>query len=633
MSAWLNALPALAIAAVVLFGPGALVGRTLGIRGLALWAMSAPLSVSLVALTAVFAAAVGVPWSPLLVLVPTGVAALVAWRVASYLRVPTAVRSPWYASWASAVALAVGALLVLLVAGRGMGSPDALSHTFDAVFHLNAVRWGLDHQDLSSLHLGAVTHPVSGTGFYPAAWHAVAASVASLSGASVPLAANVTALAVAGLVWPAGILLLVRQVAGRLGPVALVAGGVLSAGFLAFPYLLLSFGVLWPYVLATALLPACIAAALSASRAAADDEIGQRAGVVLLVLSLPGLALAHPAGILTLFVVLLAVAGPPLIRWARRAGPRRVLPIALAAGIVLAAGLAAGWSQLDRVNQFDWRAGETLAQAAGEVLLNAPTRGPAAWALSLLVVAGMVVTAQSARMAWLPIAHLALALLYILASGSDGWWAQTLTGPWYNDAFRLSAATAVTGVPLAVLGVLALAKRLPGGGLHLRQLVVLLAAVALSGGLQHTNHTQRVALTYRPAGGDTYLSGADRVFLEGLGQWVKPGQVVIGSPWNGSALVYALADRPVVFAHLSGAWSGDGLFLAKSLAGAPRDPAVCAAAHRLGVRYALDGPRSFWALDPRQGAFEGVVNLSGRPGLTQIAQGGRFTLYRLDGCA
>jgi hypothetical protein len=302
-------------------------------------------------------------------------------------------------------------------------------------------------------------------------------------------------------------------------------------------------------------------------------------------------------------------------------------------GVVLAAGLAASWSQLRIVSGFDWPAGETLAQAAGEVLLNAPTRGPAAWTVSLLVVAGIVVAAQSARMVWLPLAHLGLGLLYILASGSDGWVAQTLTGPWYNDSFRLAAATAVTGVPLAALGVVGLAKRLPVGGLQLRQLIVLLAAVALSGGLGHAGNTRRVALTYKPPSADTtYLSGADRAFLEGLGEWVKPGQVVIGSPWNGSALVYALAERPVVFAHLSGSWSADGLFLAKSLAGAARDPQVCAAVHRLGVRYALDGPRSFWAGDRRQEAFKGVVNLSGRPGLTQIAKGGRYTLYRLDGC-
>ena len=50
---------------------------------------------------------------------------------------------------------------------RGIGWPGALSQTYDAVFHLNAVRWVLDHQDGSSLHLAAAGRGSGEPGLLP----------------------------------------------------------------------------------------------------------------------------------------------------------------------------------------------------------------------------------------------------------------------------------------------------------------------------------------------------------------------------------------------------------------------------------------------------------------------------------
>lgn len=624
MSGWVAAAPVFLIAAAVLWLPGLAVAGGLGLRGLHLWALAPPLSVTLLAVTAVLLGAAGWSWS----FWPSLLSAAVLGVLAVLLPRP-ALPPGAGASWPAAAGPVVGGLVVLVVAARGLGRPDALSQTFDAVFHLNAVRRGLDTGDVSSLHAGALVRPGATDAFYPAAWHAVAVAVAQLSGASVVVTANMASLAVAALVWPAGCVLLVRDVLGARDPATLVGAGLLSAAFVGFPYLLLSFGVLWPNALGTAMLPALVACACSAARSAAG--IPAPRAIAVLALALPGLGLAHPNAALSLGVIvapLAALAGADRLRGRP---PRSLILSGVAATGLAAAGIAllSGSPILRMVRATDWRADETIAQAAGEVLLNAPVRSPASWTLSLLVITGAVVAARSRRTAWLPVAHLLLGLLYVLAAGSDGTVSQTLTGFWYNDAFRLAAVLPVTGVALAVIGVVTAARAVPSGSAQARTLAVLVAVVVASAGMGAEPNAARVALGYR----DGYLSGAERDFVEALPRWVPPGIVVAGSPWNGSAMVYALADRPVLFPHLMGRWSPDQQLLATRLGRGLQEPAVCAAVHRLRVGFVLDGASVFWPGDGRQVRYSGLSGLAGRTGFEKVASGGRLTLYRVRPCA
>jgi hypothetical protein len=94
--------------------------------------------------------------------------------------------------------------------------------------------------------------------------------------------------------------------------------------------------------------------------------------------------------------------------------------------------------------------------------------------------------------------------------------------------------------------------------------------------------------------------------------------VVASDPWDGSALLWALADREVLYPHLVGQWDPDRELIAHRLSAAATDPAVCPALRRLGVEWVIDssGPR-YWPWDDRQefyaSGFTGLPAVGFRP--------------------
>ena len=69
-----------------------------------------------------------------------------------------------FGRWAPFAAFVVAAALLAWRTVQVMGTPASISQTYDAVFHLNSVRFALDTGQASSLTIGAMT----GRGFYPA---------------------------------------------------------------------------------------------------------------------------------------------------------------------------------------------------------------------------------------------------------------------------------------------------------------------------------------------------------------------------------------------------------------------------------------------------------------------------------
>src|SRR5690606_16511224 len=155
------------------------------------------------------------------------------------------------------VVIVLAGTAVTLPALIAMGSLDALSQSYDGVFHLNAVAYLLDTGDASSFHLYRMTHPGDDVEFYPAAWHATVALVVQLTGASVPGASNAVWTGVAALVWVPGAALATSCILRKRAAGAI--GALLASAFAAFPMLLLSWGTLYPTGLAYAGIPFGIA--------------------------------------------------------------------------------------------------------------------------------------------------------------------------------------------------------------------------------------------------------------------------------------------------------------------------------------------------------------------------------------
>ncbi|HET8766817.1 MAG TPA: DUF6541 family protein [Pedococcus sp.] len=657
---WVGALPAVAVAALVLLVPGLLLGWCLRLRGTVLAGLAAPLSVTLVSVTGVLAQLVGVGFGAVPVLVSTVVGGVLGGGLMLLLdrrygtraaprgatvpaRAPEPDRPGVLAAGLAGCAVAAGC--GALAVRRGIPDPASFPQTYDAVFHLSAVWHVVRTGDGSALTLGVVASPDRTHAFYPAAWHDVAALVVQLSGAPVTVAASALSLAVVALVWPLSCLLLARATFGPARGVLFAAAAV-STGFSAAPYLLLSYGTLWPNALGTALLPAVLGIAVAVVR---RDGVARVPALVAAAGVLPGLALAHPNVVVSALLLVTALVATEASRWAGTEHPRRRHRVRVVATVGLLAGLVelwlVAWSPVfATTRRTSWPARQTVAQAAGEWFAAAPMRAPVPWALALLVLVGLVAAARTPRHRWLAVTHVAAGAAYVLIAGSDGPVARALSGPWYDDPFRLAALLGVTAVPLAALGVMRLASVLAAAGSrrwHPRLLVAGLrrpgAAVAtlslvvlLVGGWGCARANATVLATWYAGGA---LAGApEQALLRSLGRIVPPGESVAGSPWTGASLSGPLGGRDAVFPHLSGGWGADRALVAARLDDAATDPGVCAAVRRLHVGYVLDGPSTFWPDDPRQGAYPGL-RVAGAPGFEPVATGGRLTLYRLTACA
>lgn len=646
---WLAQSGVLALAIAVVFGPGLLIGAGLRLRGLALAALAPGISVGLLAVLAIVLPLVGVAWGLPSVTVAVAVLAVASWFVGRLLpRRRSSATSP-RSRLLLVASLFVGGGLVVARILTYIGVPWAISQTNDAVFHLNALRWIAETGSASSLELTGV---IGGTTFYPAAWHAVASLVA-LTPAGVPVAVNMVTVVIAAGIWPLGIALLTRTVTGH--NLATAFAAALSGALLAFPQLMFEWGVLYPYALSLALVPAAVAATLTVPTAWQDvvqPDSPTRAVVAPFIAgtaAVVGIALAQPASLLVWALLVVLWLSGILIGRMRSSGPLAVSArrrrTALAAFVAIWAVLALAWVQLAVLaGPVHWDAYLSPLGALRDVFLNSQGALPPAIGVSILLVVGIVVALRSPRWRWLAVSWAAFALLYVVAVGTDlPIVKRALTGPWYGDSYRLAAIAPITVLPLAAIGLTAIAvwfarsigsesaRRRVGGGA--------VAAVALIGAVgvivapviqlrvAHTPDEQsRYALN-----DDSFLTADAHALLQRLPENLPDDALIIGNPSTGVGFAYALGRRDVVTRTWSPPISSAWDLLADGLNDAGTDPAVCEALALYGSPgYVLDfGPGD---TSPGRYIMRGMTDFEGRNGFELVDSEGDASLWRITAC-
>ncbi len=656
---WLSAVPAIAIAVLVLLLPGALLAWGLRARGFALFALAPVMSVSLVAVAALAGPVLGYSWSIVPVAVLACFATAMAWAVRKVLarRWPeeTATRRFDKRFYAAVGGVALGALIIGARLVFVFGSPDSISQTFDNIFHLNAIQYIYQTGQASSLTIGGMT----GIPFYPAAWHAFAALVGQLSGASIPVAVNAANLAIGALVWPLGCVYFCQQVFGQKMHAALLTG-VLSAGFGAFPILMVDFGVLYPNLLSIALLPGVLALGVQTLGLSTVPDFSRPVTGLALILALPGMSFAHPSTTMAFLVFLLPALCYCYIRAALRwradwpaSRSRFVLwTLLLLAG---AAVFTVLWDVLrPPADAAFWPPIHSYRRAIFEILTSSPMARPPAVLLTVLLVVGLVVLARRRKTWWILGLFAVASILFILVSGfHPGDLRNFATGTWYNDSFRLAALLpAATLVPAAAgaiwlwercrrclwrplraklidAGTPAARRRTVGSaaGFSVIALTVI-ALLAQTGSMDYS--AGRARINYQLRADSQLLTADERAILGDLDRIVPPDSIIAANPWNGSALAYALADRKTLQLHVLSPISADDAIIYSSLRDAVINPAVCPAVRNLNVRYVLD----FGTEEVNDGSHPtpGLMNLEAAGVVTLVEQRGDAALYRLTAC-
>lgn len=643
---WIAAVPAILTALLVVYVPGLALLAVIRMRGLALLGFAPVAGVAIVAISALALGFLRVPWSPWAFASAAAIIVGVAFVVGLLLTDDIPVMPQTVRRWPFLVAaMVIGGGFIAFRLMAYIQVPENISQTNDAVFHLNAIRYIGDIGSASSLQVSGF---VGGTGFYPAAWHGVVSLIVVITGASIPVAANAFTLVIGAVIWTTGIAWLARAITSSTMVAAYAA--VLAGTLQTFPVLMFQWGVLYPNALSTALIPAALALVIELPRLLA--VIAERAfarailGFLLVGVAAAAILIAQPAAFLIWALLVMVFLSAQALR--RPRGSRAWAALAALLGWAV---LGVIWLLFARsTSGSHWGPTEGKFEAAVNVLLNSQVTLPAAWAVSLLALIGLVAAAWRAATRWVVVAWGALAVLYILvASAGRDIFREVLLAPWYADPSRIAAVAPIVVIPLAGLGIATLVRLIRTAyargvepSVRLRVLsagiggvfAVLIAVVALVvtpvATPEFLKDNDVDVSTYR-ADEDSYLSTDERDLLEQLPALVGPDAVIVGNPSTGTAFGFALSGLDVIPRTWSPPETEQWAVLAENLRDAGSDPQVCDALEAYGdAGYVLDFGEG--DTTPGRWVMPGMTDFDGQPGFTEVAVVGDASLWRITAC-
>lgn len=654
---WVAIAPAVVVAVLLLYIPGALIGACLKFRLGGILAFAPLHSTAAVGLAGVVGGLAGVPWSVIPFLAVAVVLAAIALLVTRRIPLRFTHVPGRQVLFFTAAAMAIAAISVTWRFVRLVGSPEHPAQVFDNVFHLNGIRFILDTGNASSLTLASVQGVDGLDAVYPAAWHSVAALMVQLTGSDIAVAQNALNLVIAAVVWPASCLFLVAKTVSQ-RPAALIVASTVSTAQVAFPFLMIVWGPLFPYAMALSMMPVAITAVVALMRHGRTRTDPLVSWTASLALSLAGLAFAHTSSINSTLAISLPIAA--LLWWelARRLA-WHVADVRMwlftAGSLVALLGAAMLWLKLRPAPYDNWGPTVKPGAAIGEILTVSPMQSAIpAIAVAVLSVFGLITVFELRKLRWLASCYAVVGGLYVVAASfPKGWMRDALVGTWYQDTYRLAALLPLLATPLAVVGGLRLWDWWQGSAFYRRSVAALGRRRSGTGraAIGMASASVVVFITFANAAGplSRYINGAATVYrfdpaselvtpdelalLKRLPDHVPEDAVVANNPWNGSSLAYAYAGRQVLTAHLFAADDPETGVINERLKTAPDDPAVCAAVKNKNVQFVLDFSSRYLIDLPGSRNYPGVTDVEEAPGFTLVdEQGPGAKLYRIPAC-
>lgn len=662
---WLATIPLLLFAVVLAFGPGYAMGWALRVPA-RLRVFYAPLlTFALVAVSAIVLGKTGIPWS-LISFVPVA-AVLVAtaaglmWLVGR--RWPALASVSWPGNdvpvaW-PVVGAVLGGFLVLHMTEDMVYGPEAFSQSLDNSFHMNAIRWIQEHGDASSLTLGAVSAADQQPTFYPAGWHDFVSLIYSTTGTSIATATIVTVLLTASFVWPCSLVAFSLSIP-KLRRLQALAIPAIIGGFAAFPGLLLRWGVLFPNLLGYALLPTFVALMAHLVQALLRREFSVLLSLGLSALvGIAGLALVHPNAVVSavVFALPMLLAGVVQVSRSHELALRQkwvgsLLLVGVSIGcvgawLVLRPGASASNTWEPMLTE-----GEALYQFLFLGLENAnqlrDTFNPS-YLAGFLALWGAGYLLYKHRNLWLIASWVLIGYLWIIAATVPrGDFRLLMVGPWYTDHFRLAALVVFPSVILAGIGLGGfveglltwIVRRVPrtarlnvatvGMGVAAVLVLVLAGLTSRVPSVQET--TLAVSREYRLTPTSVVLNQDEMNVINEIPKIVPKGDVIVNNPWDGSAYIYALADRHLTGYHFEFETSPKYSAIMHNLKDARTNPEVCREVNKYKAHWYVHLENQLNFGPDAQKNYDGLVAAIGTDVLTPVYSSGPMTLYRISAC-
>lgn len=480
--------------AFALYGIGYLVLRLCNIRRL--WALACAPLVSIAvffvlttlyagAIPATYATLVGAPFIVLLLAYAVRsrtrfTHASTSFRARSGQTVAASARA-WFRSSQGVLfaSICVSTVLFLLIYVRMAGDGANYAWLLDNSHHMSTALALTEKTNWSVFNPWAHTYYATGvdplgehlgaSAFYPPVWQWLVALPATLVPQNIAIAQNGLLALTCAVMAPLSFFALSVQLFGERLETK-VASVVTPLSFFSFPWLLMVWGPLYPNLFSYVLVLPCVIAFLQCFAPQLSWPL-RLAYVLLVVVGAGAIFLTQPNGV---FVFGTFVA--PFLVWQisripqlwMRPGWVRGIVRTLFALLAIAFVLLTWWvivnsSFMADVRNFDWPAFVPDDQAWSYLLTAHFAVGYTLGAgpqylLASFVIVGLVAALAQKQTRWLAASYAAFAFLYgvCVASKDPNKW--IVTGFWYNDSFRLSAAAALAGVPVATLGLATFAK-------------------------------------------------------------------------------------------------------------------------------------------------------------------------------
>lgn len=545
-----------------------------------------------------------------------------------------------------------------------LDGPGSYVQTYDNVHHYGLVQSFLSSGDwsalTSSLYLSDYDVSISpfhdDGGYYPSAWHIVAAVVADVFGVSVPFASNVVNVAFAAFVYPISMCGLISRIFARHRKAAWF-GAVCVPAFSAFPWVLLLQWPLYPNFVSMSLFPVSMLLFVEATRrdCARADRARYMAGFVLTMIAF---YFAQPN---TAFSV--AIALIPYCAWRcsdfaelmpARLKDRAAVRIAFALGFVVFAAFI--WFALYKapflqgVINYQWDAVCTLPEAVESALnLSQNTHIPQ-YVLAGVVLIGVTGCFFVREYRWVAFSYVLFAVIFVSTYGSEGALKHFLSGFWYTDYYRIAAMMAIVGVVVATYGLFCIFTAL---------LRIIHRAESKSGVLPAIGAAVCLAFAaavFFPSDGNVYSwlrtnaanigsSGPyvpfdkdEQEFVDEAREIVGDDELMINQPYDGSMYSYGGEDVNLYYRYISGYGDENETYASRMirehLCDIASDPEVEKAVESIGADYVLILDESDAVLEANHDYvpedWEGIERLTDdSPGFEIVLERGGMRLYKI----
>ncbi|MGO0576760.1 DUF6541 family protein [Ornithinimicrobium panacihumi] len=656
---WGEVMPGVLGLALLWVLPGYAVLRLLGARGLLALGAGPAVTSGLSGTLAIGYGLVGLPWSLATLVLGLAAAVLVAavlgrvlgtthdpagTTVAGEKRLSRTERLWLTLTWT----LGGGALAAAMV--KGIGRADQPAQAWDAVFHLNALWFIRDTGNASSLGGLAPMYGDTVAPFYPATWHGIVAVAPGFP--RVAEAANGSLLVLGSVIWIGGLVALSRVVwPARALPTVLVP--VLAAAYVTFPAVAVSMLAVWPFALSMACVPGTIALVIATFRGVLSWQMHLALGIGLLW-AVVGVVLAHASGLFSLMVLALPLLTVLLARqlWRRARQGSAVVPALVMVGWLVAI-VAGTWFLVNFPpvrSIMDYQRGGQSSYLPGiaSLLIDHPLVyvykiTSVNIVGTLLAGLGIVLATRWRHARWLIVSLVVAIVLTLLAAGPPENPARVLAGFWYTQPSRINQLILIPAIMLASGAgswlARAAARRL-GAPLWAPATILVVALVALTGGLRWTSQTQVMASTYTtyPIAWGTILEPAEIEMIDRAAESLPEDAVVLGEAVAGSPFLLHRADVEVVFPQLGQIPnSPERTILEQRFHRWRTDLEVCQAVRDLGVTHVYADSLTFE--DPLNAKYEsttqGLYNIEPDPESEDwqlVDTGGHASLWRFTGC-